>query len=132
MTPRKPASGTIPANHSPGFEGALTDNERKIALEVAARETGETHEWLNLVLEAYDAALAEIARLVNPLDYHVLEADDDGWALRHPLRCRQHDLLDCPVHEVATRLASYGPFPPGRHRAELRARSLHLSPETRQ
>jgi len=35
----------------------LTENERRLGLEVASREGGETRRWLNLVLLAYDELL---------------------------------------------------------------------------
>lgn len=43
--------------------GGLTRTERKVALEVAAREGGETRKWLNLVLEAYDNVAFERGQL---------------------------------------------------------------------
>lgn len=74
------AAGIEPADHSPRFRGELTENERRIGLGVAAGEGGETRRWLNLVLEAYDAAIVRIAHCEQALFTCFVEAgaDTDG------------------------------------------------------
>lgn len=53
---------------------------------------------------------------------HILELRSDGWALEHPLVCRQRSLLDCTLHrEIANDFAKGAPLgvAPGRYAVDV-------------
>jgi hypothetical protein len=81
----------------------LTENERKIALRVAAREGGETRKWLNLVLEAYDAVAetceGNLEGLRDEMAYRFRE-----WVYETPLSKCNMGADMCPDWDLAYEL----------------------------
>lgn len=54
--------------------------------------------------------------LADPETEHVVQLQDDGYSIKHPLRERLNDqLLDCDLHVAVGKLAPA--FRPGRYRA---------------
>lgn len=50
---------------------------------------------------------------------HVIDFREDGWTIKHPLRCRPN-LFDCPINrECEAQSWLEPPVPPGRYELEL-------------
>jgi hypothetical protein len=52
---------------------------------------------------------------------HFIEFDDDGWSIEHPYACRAGGarLLDCEVHQKATKTGNPPRCAPGRYRLDI-------------
>ena len=76
--------------------------------------------------------LVNLAAEKTPDEPHIVKFDEDGWTLKHPLKCRLGDLFDCAHHAAAVERIA-GPPKDGPGLYELRldgGYTLHrLAPE---
>lgn len=50
--------------------------------------------------------------------FHVVEFQEDGWLLKHPLSCRTIDLFDCALNHASAQFTEFSNWR-GRYRVEL-------------
>lgn len=76
---------------------------------------------LPAALEALEEAQAEIEQLRTALNQqgHVVEFREDGWAIEHPIECRNTSLLDCPLNTLSEEMGGPPAEGLGRYRAAI-------------
>lgn len=92
---------------------------RRLATKIAAERWPERAFMRTMVIRALRDAATTIDGLIGKRPpYHVLQLDEDGWAVQHEVGCFP-DLLACPIHRtVSAVMDRTGPpgLPPGRYR----------------